>query len=129
MAFPKWLAHVNRRVTNPITRTTVAGRLPWFGIVLHTGRRSGRPYRTPVMAFRTGDGYLIAVSYGPDSDWVRNVLAAGGCALLTRGRRVRLVRPRLVTDETRRDVPAFVGLVLRAIRVDEFMRLAVDRAA
>ena len=31
------------------------------------------------------DGYLLALTYGPDSDWVKNVLAAGGCELVTRG--------------------------------------------
>jgi deazaflavin-dependent oxidoreductase (nitroreductase family) len=50
-------------------------------MVVHRGRRSGRRYRTPVLAFRVDDGYVVALFYGADRDWVRNVLAAGGCTL------------------------------------------------
>src|SRR5690348_16112105 len=89
VALPPWLARFNRHATNRLT-SVFAGRAPGFGIVIHTGRRSGRVYRTPVNAFRDGDDDLIALTYGAQADWVRNVLAAGGCTLVTRGRAVRL---------------------------------------
>jgi hypothetical protein len=38
------------------------------------GRTSGRPYETPVEAFATDDGFLVALPYGPDTDWLKNVL-------------------------------------------------------
>src|SRR5215467_3082279 len=76
---PKSVARFNRAVTNRITRR-FAGRVWGFGIVIHRGRRSGRLYRTPINLFRTADGFLIALTYGRDSEWVQNVLAAGGGA-------------------------------------------------
>ena len=91
----------------------------------HTGRRSGREYHSPVNLFRYGDGYVIALTYGSGAQWVRNVLAAGGCSVLTRGRRIVLTDPRLVRDPSRRPVPAPVRPILAAARVDEFMLLAV----
>ena len=45
----------------------------------------GRLYQTPVNVFAAKDGYVFALTYGPDTDWVKNVLAAGGCELRTRG--------------------------------------------
>jgi hypothetical protein len=51
-----------------------------------------------VNVFPTEDGYRFALTYGTDTDWVKNVLAAGGCQLETRGRVVRLVAPRLYHD-------------------------------
>jgi deazaflavin-dependent oxidoreductase (nitroreductase family) len=116
------VAWLNRRVTNRITRP-LAGWLPGFGVVEHAGRRSGRPYRTPVNVFRAGASYVIALTYGVESDWVQNVLAAGGCDLVTRGHRHRLTAPAIVHDERRRLVPAPVRPVLRLLRVGDLLRL------
>jgi hypothetical protein len=76
----RWVAAFNLAVTNGIT-SRFAARLPGFGIVTHVGRKSGKDYRTPVNAFRAPEGFLIALTYGRESEWVRNVLAAGGCEL------------------------------------------------
>jgi deazaflavin-dependent oxidoreductase (nitroreductase family) len=122
MPLPKHLARFNRHVTNPVLGL-VAGRLPWFGIVLHVGRRSGRRHRSPVNLFRTDGRWVIALTYGADAHWVRNVLAAGSCEIQTRGRRVRLTDPEVVRDPERRLVPAPVRPFLGALRVTEFMLL------
>ena len=122
MALSQRIARFNRRVTNRITRP-VADRLPGFAIVIHRGRKSGRTYRTPVNAFRDGNDYIIALTYGPETDWVRNVRAAGGCEIVTRGRRVRLINPRLVTDPSRRWAPPPVRLVLGLIDAPQYLRL------
>jgi deazaflavin-dependent oxidoreductase (nitroreductase family) len=120
LPLPKRLAHFNRRVTNRLTRQ-IASWAPGFAIVEHVGRRSGRLYRTPVNVFRRGDRYVFALTYGKDSDWVRNVLAAGGCTIETRRTRVELTAPELLTDPRRSAVPAPVRSVLGLIHVDDFL--------
>jgi deazaflavin-dependent oxidoreductase (nitroreductase family) len=116
------MAWFNRRVTNRITRP-LARRLPGFGVVEHVGRRSRHRYRTPVNVFRAGTSYVIALTYGVESDWVKNVLAAGGCDFVTRGHRHRLTAPAIIHDERRRLVPPPVRPVLRLLRVGHFLRL------
>src|SRR5688572_1856107 len=116
MPLPRFIARVNRRVTNRLLGG-LATRLPWFGVVVHTGRRSRRQHRTPVNVFRRGDRFTVALTYGINADWVRNVLAEDGCALETRGRALRLSRPRLYHDESRSAVPAPVRLVLGLVNV------------
>jgi deazaflavin-dependent oxidoreductase (nitroreductase family) len=123
MPLPKGLARFNLRVTNRVLGP-LAGRLPGFGIVIHRGRRSGREHRTPVNIFRHGDGYVIALTYGKDSQWVRNVLAAGEVDVETRGHRVHLTAPELVHDERRRLVPPPVRVPLRAANVSDFLLLS-----
>ncbi|HZS02140.1 MAG TPA: nitroreductase family deazaflavin-dependent oxidoreductase [Chloroflexota bacterium] len=125
MPIPAAVARFNRRVTNPLTRR-FAGRLPGFAVVVHRGRSSGRVYRTPVNAFARPGGYVVALTYGPRADWVRNVLAAGECLLVVRGRRVRMTNPRVVRDPARRGMPPLVRLVLGLLGVDDFLLL--DRA-
>jgi deazaflavin-dependent oxidoreductase (nitroreductase family) len=121
MPLPRALARFNRRVTNQITGR-FAGHAPLFAVVVHRGRVSGREYRTPVNAFRRrGGGYVIALTYGPDSQWTRNVLAQGGCTLEIRGRRVAARNPRVVRDAERSLVPAAVRPILRLIGADRFL--------
>jgi len=99
-----------------------------FGIVRHVGRKSGRVYRTPVNVFREPDGFLIALTYGRDSEWVRNVLAAGGCQLETRRVRYQLSAPTVVHDPSRRRFPLFVRIVLGMIGANDFMQLSTSHA-
>jgi deazaflavin-dependent oxidoreductase (nitroreductase family) len=122
MPLPRRLAKFNRVVTNRVL-APVARYLPGFAVVSHVGRRSGRTYRTPVNAYRRSGGYVIALVYGADSQWVRNVLAAGGADIETRGRRLHLVDPEVVRDPARSAVPAPVRVPLGLANVDEFMLL------
>jgi deazaflavin-dependent oxidoreductase (nitroreductase family) len=117
------MARFNRRVTNRLT-PPFARRLPGFGIVVHRGRRSGRVYETPVNVFRADGGCPIALTYGAEAQWVKNVVAAGGCELITRGRRMELVDPEILHGE-QRAIPGFVRPILRFMRVTEFLRLDV----
>jgi deazaflavin-dependent oxidoreductase (nitroreductase family) len=124
MPAPRSIARFNKRFTNRLT-LRVAGYLPGFAIVSHVGRKSGRAYRTPVNAFRTEDGYIIALTYGAQSDWVKNVLAAGSCELQTRGRLVRLFDPHIVTDESKGWALLPVRFILNRIDAPQYMRLCV----
>jgi deazaflavin-dependent oxidoreductase (nitroreductase family) len=110
------------RVVNPITRR-FAGRLPGFGLLTHVGRTSGRWFTTPLNVFRRGDHYLFALTYGAEVQWVRNVLAAGGATLRTRGRTLHLVEPDLIEDPSLSLLPLPVRLFLRPMRVTELLRL------
>ena len=110
------------RLFNPISRR-VAGRLPLFGILSYIGRKSGRLYRTPLNVFKRGDGYVFALTYGSEVDWVKNVLASGEADLRTRGRDVHLVDPEVFVDPTRRLMPLPVRMVLRLNNVNEFLRM------
>ncbi|HZE30694.1 MAG TPA: nitroreductase family deazaflavin-dependent oxidoreductase [Actinoallomurus sp.] len=91
--------------------------------VHHKGRRSGRAYETPVGGVRWQDGYAVALTYGPDRDWVKNVMAAGGCELEVRGKMVRVGRPEIVHDPDRDDMPPGVRQILRLIGVADFLHM------
>jgi deazaflavin-dependent oxidoreductase (nitroreductase family) len=125
MVLPRSVARFNRHVTNRLL-SPLATHLPGFGVVVHTGRRTHRQYRTPVNVFRRDGGYVIALTYGPGAEWVRNVVADGGCALETRGRTLRLTRPRLYHDEHRSALPPPVRLIGAVAHFSDFLDLTVD---
>jgi deazaflavin-dependent oxidoreductase (nitroreductase family) len=120
MPLPKRLAQFNLVVTNrglgPLARF-----LPGFAVVEHVGRRSGTVRHSPVNLFRHGDRCVIALTYGTDGQWVRNVLAAGEFTVETRGRRLHLSGPELVHDDRHTLVPAPVRLVLGLLDVTDFL--------
>lgn len=114
------MARFNRAVANPVA-VHVAGLLPGMGVVLHVGRRTRRVYRTPVLVFRTKDGYRIALTYGRDADWVKNALAHGAVRLTTTRRQHELSDPEIVTDPHHQHMPLPVRWFLSALRVSDFI--------
>ena len=76
----------------------LAGRrfVPVWALVRHRGRRSGREYVTPVAVMSTSLGFLIGLPWGRDTDWVRNIQAAGDCRIRWKGREYRCSAPRFV---------------------------------
>jgi deazaflavin-dependent oxidoreductase (nitroreductase family) len=115
-------APLTTQVVNPIA-LIVAGRLPGFAILTHVGRRTGRRYRTPLMVFRRGDEFDIALGSGSDVQWVRNVVAAGGGALELQGRHVQVMEPTIRTDPTRQSLPWPLRRIGSAIGLTEFLAL------
>ena len=99
MPYPRWLAKFNKRVINP--KQIRKGEYP---VVTHVGRSSGRSYQTPLDAFPTKTGYVLVARYGPESDWVRNVLAADTATLRIDGKESGLDSPRLVSQEEALDM-------------------------
>jgi deazaflavin-dependent oxidoreductase (nitroreductase family) len=123
MHLPRFLRRVNRVFTNPLLGT-VAWLVPPLAIVHHVGRRTGRPYRSPVVAIRSDRGYVIPLTYGRDVDWARNIVRAGGCELEQLGRRHRLRRPRIVALRAAEPhLPAMVRPFFRAANFPGFVLL------
>jgi hypothetical protein len=121
MAFPAWIARFNKVVTNPILRP-VAVRAPYFGVVVHRGRVSGRVYRTPVNAFERDGEFIFALTYGPDRDWLKNVIHQGRFTLIHRGKSIELVDPTLERmDEPPAEIPGPAREILRRANVRTFM--------
>jgi deazaflavin-dependent oxidoreductase (nitroreductase family) len=119
----RWLAKINIAFTNQITGL-FAGWLPGFGILTHVGRKSGKVYRIPVNVFRASNGFIIALTYSSQCEWVKNVLAAGECELRTRGKKYQLSAPKVVRDPTRRRFPLPVRVILRIVGADEYIEIA-----
>lgn len=114
----------NRRWFNPLILRMAGGRRSPFCILSHTGRRSGRAYRTPLIAVRQGEGFVFALTYGPHVDWHRNVLAAGACTLRWRGADHYLEGPQaLASPQALPSFPFLLRYILRLNRIEDFVRL------
>ncbi|GAA4759718.1 nitroreductase family deazaflavin-dependent oxidoreductase [Actinomycetospora chibensis] len=92
----------NKHVLNPLM-LRLAGRRHWYAArVEHVGRRTQRAYATPVAARPVPGGFALPLPYGRDTDWCRNLLAAGGGVVTFDGARHDVTAPRIVpADEVR----------------------------
>lgn len=119
MPMPRWWTKINKRVFNPLELRR--GARP---VLTHVGRRSGKTYRTPLDAHPVDGCYLFILVYGSQSDWVRNVLAAGHARLTIGGEDVELTAPRLVDeDEAWQALPDSVRRPPRVLRIGEYLRM------
>jgi len=123
MHIPRFVRRVNRVLTNPVLGT-VAWLVPPLAVVHHAGRRSGRHYRTPVVAIPRRGGYVIPMTYGRDVDWAQNLLRAGRGELERLGRRVHVRNPRIVDLRTAEaELPAVARPFFRATNFPGFVLL------
>jgi deazaflavin-dependent oxidoreductase (nitroreductase family) len=119
------------KVLNPLI-LKLAGRRHFrmAAQIRHVGRRSMRAYATPVSARRKGDLVLIALTFGNQSDWARNVRAAGGCSIRIEGRDYDLTRPQFLTMQEAKPLAtaAFSRMEragFRMLGIKQIMRLDV----
>lgn len=84
---PRVLSAVKRvsRAMKPVVLKSAGTAGASASVLRHVGRTSGRAYETPVVAVPTGDGFAVALPYGPDTDWLKNLQAAGSATLVTGG--------------------------------------------
>lgn len=114
--FPPWLDRIQIKYFNPVVRR-VAGRVPGVAKLTHRGRRSGRNYQTPVTAYRKGGELAIVLGHG-ETDWVRNVLAAGEADIELFRDRVHLRNPRVVPPgSTVAALPGYARMQARKLAV------------
>ena len=109
------------RLTRPL-----AGRrfFPLWAVLHHRGRRSGREYAVPVGVRVTADGYFIALPFGERTQWVHNVVAAGGCTLRWRGEDLVMADPTIVgNDKAASAFPLVQGWMMRAAGAHRSVRL------
>jgi len=114
----------NRAFTNPRQMKTAGTPGAYASVIRHVGRTSGRPYETPVGTFATDDGFVIALPYGSDPDWLKNVLASGSATIVAEGHTYRVDRPELVpTAVAAPHLPRSEQRNLRLFAVDQCLRV------
>jgi deazaflavin-dependent oxidoreductase (nitroreductase family) len=119
------------KVLNPLMVRLAGRRFFPMAQIHHVGRRSGKAYVTPTSAHIRGGVLLIGLTFGNQSDWSRNVRAAGGCTVRLGGRAYRATSPELVTwTDDRALIASVFNPVLRAgfrlLGIRQFMRMRVE---
>ena len=97
---------------------------PVFAIADHVGRSSGRRYATPITARRVAHGFVVSLAFGPQVDWFRNLVEAGGGTIRWQGRAYAVGAPMSVDLAT--GIAAFNAVqrfFLRVAGIDNYVRM------
>jgi deazaflavin-dependent oxidoreductase (nitroreductase family) len=119
---PLWLSWFLRRFTkhvmNPVTLRRAGGSKSPYAALHHVGRTSNRLYVTPLVAEPVEEGFVIPLPYGEDTDWCRNLVAAGKGTLDLNGETFLILNPRVVSMASVREQ-------VRAAQVRSWTRLGL----
>lgn len=103
---PRWAPAFNRLINNRV-QGLWAPYLKPYAVIVHRGRRSGREFHSPVLAFTGGGKLAVILFYSANAQWVKNVQAAGGAEAIRGGHRFALTNPRVVLDIESEPLPRF----------------------
>jgi deazaflavin-dependent oxidoreductase (nitroreductase family) len=119
------LRKFNRAISNRLAKL-IAGR--WlYALVEHTGRKSGKPYKTPVVATYNAGSIYIPLPYGKNTDWLLNVLAAKKCIIEINGKPFNSVEPDVIGVEAA--LPAFSSFyqaAFKTFKIHDYLKLKAN---
>jgi deazaflavin-dependent oxidoreductase (nitroreductase family) len=119
MPIPKPITLINKHITNRFF-TLFAGWISPLAIVEHRGKTSGRQYKTPILAYPTTNGYVFALTYGRNVDWVKNLQASNHGILKYNGCTNPIHSFRFMPYEDVKEVfPVMVRLFLSIFKVND----------
>jgi deazaflavin-dependent oxidoreductase (nitroreductase family) len=114
-----------KRFVNPLLRNLAHSSRGPFALLRHIGRHSGKTYEIPIMVWRVKDGFVIALTYGPQVDWLRNLQAAEGGSLRWHKQEYVFQKPEFIDEQAAlRALPPFIRLFLGRLGTHEFVKLA-----
>ncbi len=122
--FPDRIRVFNKHVTNRLLKGLAHASRGPFAMIYHTGRRSSKAYATVIMVWPLEKGFVIALTYGPQVDWYRNIQAAEGCTIRWHKKIYTLGKPEAIDAEKALTAfPAFFRSILSRQKVKQFIWL------
>ncbi len=115
----------NKRTLNPWMLRFAGKKRGSFAVISHRGRKSGKTYTTPIIVQPVTGGFVIALTYGPEVDWYRNLQAAGQGTLLWQNQEYAISQPETLAIETAlKAFPFPFGPLLRLFGTRHFIKIA-----
>lgn len=120
----RWFRTLLKYTLNPLTLKLTRSGIGPFTIVEHVGRRSGKPYATPLLLAPIAGGFVAELTYGPEADWYQNVLAAGHYTLVRGSKQTRIdgIEP-MDPDAGRQAFPLAARILLCLLRRRHYARM------
>jgi deazaflavin-dependent oxidoreductase (nitroreductase family) len=117
---------INKHVTNKLLIHIAGRKFGHFAILTHTGRKTGKVYKTPIIAEPVDGGFVIALTYGKKVDWLANVLINGSCSLFWKAKDYELNEPEFIDQEIGlKAFPSPLSWILELVGIEHFLRLSI----
>lgn len=120
------IRYFNKFTLNHLTLLFAGSKIGPFSKLVHKGRKSGKTYQTPVVATFIDDTIIIPLSYGDQVDWLRNILAAGGCEIVYRKERLTAVNPEVIhSHDEINNLPEKRRRLFERFKLEKFLRMQI----
>lgn len=118
--------YLNKHFTNHILGGLTHLGFGPFAMVFHRGRKSDKPYQTPIIVSPHANDFLIALTYGAHVDWYLNVRKAGHCSLRWHKRHYEIDKIETADpEEAILLLPGFESRMLRLMGIRDFVWMRV----
>ena len=115
---------VNRSVSNPRAMKTAGTPGAYASVIRHVGRTTGQEYETPIGVVATDDGFVIALPYGTQADWLKNVMASGSATIVDEGETYQVHQPEIIlTSDAVQHFPPKEQRAHRMFAVDQTLQV------
>ena len=126
----KWLRPFVKHFVNPVLRSATRSSRGPFALLRHVGRRSGKTYEIPIMVFRLEESFVIVLTWGPQTDWLRNLQATGRGSLRWHKQEYVLQKPEFIEEKAVEPVlPPLIKRILRLRGVHEFVKVPAQKVS
>ncbi len=120
------LRYLNKKFTNKIIGCWAGKKGSPFSLVLHSGKKSGKKFQTPVIAVKQDSKFLFALTYGAQVDWYRNILANGCAGIKHQGNEYKLEKPiSLPVESGRKLFPQSLRIFLLLLKVTNYFEMHI----
>ena len=120
------IRYFNKYTLNHLTLLFAGSKIGPFSELIHKGRKSGKTYRTPIVATFIGDTIIIPLSYGDQVDWLLNILATGGCEIVYRNERLQAINPEVIHSlEAMNNLPEKRRRLFERFKLEKFLRMQI----
>jgi deazaflavin-dependent oxidoreductase (nitroreductase family) len=113
----------NRRYYNRLILMFAGERGQLYSVVRHVGRRSGQRYETPVFAAPVDDGFVIALFYGSEVDWLRNLRATGHGQIFHDGGEHEIGAPEMIDEAALPSLPWQWEAIVKLFGIKQYVRV------
>lgn len=126
-SFLNAVRYFNKYILNHFTLLFAGSKVGPFSKLIHKGRKSGRIYKTPVVATHVDDKIIIPLSYGDQVDWLRNILAAKGCEIVYRKSRMIAENPVVLpSNEVLPILPEKRRRIFERFKLEKFLCMQIN---
>ena len=120
------IRYFNKYSLNHLTLLFAGSKIGPFSKLIHKGRKSGKTYQTPFVATFIDDTIIIPLTYGDQVDWLRNILATGGCEVVYRKERLLTTNPEVLhSREAINNLPKKRRRLFERFKLEKFLRMQI----
>ncbi len=117
------IRYFNKYFFNRLILKFAGSSFGFFAKVHHTGRKSGKQFQTPIIAVPFEKGFMVALTYGREVDWYKNIQSMSAFDLEWCGNKYKIYKIISVNSKPAKvNFPFILRVVLYLLKTKYFVK-------